>query len=133
MSEGANKKFLSQREQFLTQNMIVIQNPQQYLATQNVNLKDPTGPLILDFDLQYDAATKFVDGNGLERRVQVSKPSAAPRHCNQRIAHSLKIIRTLLMEFLVNWELLAAIQQCWCHRVFWSKPPRCSAIISCPR
>ena len=69
MSEGANKKFLSQREQFLTQNMIIIQNPQQYLSTQNVNLKDPTGSLILDFDLQYDAATKFVDGNGVNVKV----------------------------------------------------------------
>ena len=69
MSEGANKAFKSQREQFLTQHMIVMRNPQQFLSAQGVNLQAPTGPLVLDFDLVYDPATKFVDANGVNVKV----------------------------------------------------------------
>ena len=65
MSEGANKTFKTLREQFLNQHMIVIRNPQQYLSAQNVNLKAPNNPLVLNFDLVYDPNTQFTDANGV--------------------------------------------------------------------
>jgi hypothetical protein len=61
MTAGANKKFLEQREQFLTQNLIVIQNPQQYLS-QKADLTD-LKPLV--FDLEHDPNSKFLDKNGV--------------------------------------------------------------------
>ena len=71
MSEGANKKFIAQREQFLVQNMIVIRNPQQYLTVKKVDLKDPDAPLILDFDLVHDPSIKYVDSHGVKIKAYV--------------------------------------------------------------
>jgi hypothetical protein len=69
MSDGANKKFISGREKFLRENMIIIKNPQQYLALQKVDLKRPPGPLVLDFDLVHDPNTKYADTHGANVKV----------------------------------------------------------------
>jgi len=52
--------------------------------------------------------SEFVEGNGLVRRVQVSRPSAAHSDRDQRIRHTPGNIRILFFEFLIiRWFVRA--------------------------
>jgi hypothetical protein len=77
MSSGANKKFISQREQFLRENVVIVRNPQQHIATiggaldgihefdliENTSLdfKDATGNPVKAYTLQLFATRKGLD------------------------------------------------------------------------
>jgi hypothetical protein len=77
MSQGANKKFLAQRERFLRENVIIVKNPQQHIAVTEgaldgvhefdlvenpaLNFRDATGRPVKSYSLQLFATRKGLD------------------------------------------------------------------------